>query len=221
MITDYLRKLSDDGLKINTVYDVGACEGVFTYQIRDVLGHNTKFFLFEANKDLETKLKSTGYPYFLGVLSDPGRTFVEFYSKVSTGDSYYKENTYHFDNMEPTLVPCRTLDSLVNEFNLPIPNLLKIDTQGSEIDILKGAESILQNIDLVYLETPFMEYNFGAPSLEQYLSFMRDNNFIPVEIIDIQRCENTVFQLDIMFMNYKTKCRLYGPNKNIRALKNI
>jgi FkbM family methyltransferase len=41
-----------------------------------------------------------------------------------------------------------TLDALVNRYGLPQPNLLKIDVDGSEDDILTGAETVLKSAGL-------------------------------------------------------------------------
>ena len=48
---------------------------------------------------------------------------------------------------------------MVEKENLKLPNFIKIDTQGSEIDILKGSKNTLKNCNLIYLETPIIEYN--------------------------------------------------------------
>ncbi len=42
-------------------------------------------------------------------------------------------------------VPVRRLDSLASEERIPGPNLMKIDIEGSEIDFLAGAESVIRS----------------------------------------------------------------------------
>lgn len=219
MIENFLRQIQQDGLKIDTVYDIGACEGHWSWPLKTTVLTDSHFYLFEANETRRPRLQALGLPYYIGVLSNPGREYVEFFSKTTTGDSYYKENTSHYDKDTPVRVPCRTLDSIVKEAGLPIPNLLKVDTQGSELDILKGSEEILAKIDLVFLECPVIRYNLGAPNLQDYLDFMRNQGFIPTEVLQIHKNEYTIIQMDIMFINYKTKERLYGPNVFSRPLE--
>jgi hypothetical protein len=131
----------------------------------------------------------------------------------TTGDSYYKENTVHYATTESTTMPCYTLDAIVAQDNLPIPDFIKIDTQGSELDILRGAESILDQVKLVYLECPIITYNIGAPNINDYLEYMKSKGFIPMDVLEVHTNDQTLLQVDIMFINLKTKNALYGEHK--------
>jgi FkbM family methyltransferase len=219
MIEDYLRQIQNDGLVIKTVYDIGAFIGQWTMPLKNSCLQNSEFYLFEGNAEYASALFSTGCSFYTGILSSPSKPFVDYYKKNSTGDSYYRENSIHYDNQIPVQMPTRTLDSVVKEYNLPVPNLLKIDTQGSELDILDGATDLLPNVDLVYLECPFVRYNLGAPNLQDYLDFMRNKGFVPTKILEIHYSENVILQIDIMFINYETKKRLYGENLYSRPLE--
>ena len=217
-LVEYLRNIQRDGLEINTVYDIGANQGQWSPAIKQTALPDSYFYLFEGNSRHEPQLKATGLPYYIGILSNPGRDYVEFYDANITGDSYYKENTVHYDNKTATRYPTRTLDSIVEECELPAPNFIKIDTQGSEIDVLQGAEKILPEVDLIYLECPIIRYNLGAPTIQDYLDYMREHGFIPTDILEVHNNEHTVLQIDIMFINIKTKERLYGKNQWSRPL---
>ncbi len=220
MIKNYLQQVQRDGLQIRNVFDVGACSGQWTQELRHSVLPKSQFYLFEANSAHSEQLNSLGLPFFIGVLSNPGRLFVEFFSKNSTGDSYYKENTVHYDSHPPVKVPCNTLADVMEKAALPIPNLLKIDTQGSELDILKGMEQYLSGVDLIYLECPVIRYNLEAPTLQDYLDYMRENGFVPTEVLEIHKNEQIILQIDIMFINHKTKERIYGPTQYSRPLEN-
>lgn len=219
-ITEYLIKVQRDGLVIDTVYDVGANKGFWSPTIKQSALPASHFYMFEGNTANEPALKASGIPYYIGILSNPGRDYVEFYDSATTGDSYYKENTAHYDGKTPTRYPARTLDSIIEECELPVPNFLKIDTQGSEIDVLKGTEQVLGQVDLVYLECPIICYNLGAPTIQDYLDYMRTQGFIPTDILEVHRSEETLLQVDIMFINMTTKERLYGTNQWSRPLTN-
>ena len=57
---------------------------------------------------------------------------------------------------------CRSLNSLVKE--LPAPSFVKIDTEGAEIDILKGASELLKNSSVKFICElhPFAWDHFGV-----------------------------------------------------------
>lgn len=217
-IGSFLQDIQKKGLKIDTVFDIGACVGNWARQMKNTVLFDSNFFLFEALPDHENALKETGLPYIIGVLSNPGRESVEFYVGKDTGDSYYKENTGHYDNRESVTMPCFTLESVVDSNEMPLPNFIKIDSQGSELDILKGFEKYLDKVDLIYLECPFIVYNLGAPGLQEYLEYMKSKRFIPVDLLQIHNSENTLLQIDVMFMREDSKNKYLGSNKYIRPL---
>ena len=211
-----LRKLKAQNLQIDTVYDIGACTGTWTSQVKQSVLINSNFFLFEGNPAYTDILSNKGNFVHMGVLSNPGRDSVSFYNGSDTGDSYYKETTKHYENKEAITLPCRTLDSVISEFNLPTPNLLKIDTQGSELDILKGATSIINNVELVYLECPIIQYNEGAPSIGEYINYMKEKRFVPYDVLEIHRSEEVLLQIDILFISEAARECLFGKNVHIK-----
>jgi hypothetical protein len=81
---------------------------------------------------------------------------------------------------------------------------------------LAGAESIIDKVDLIYTECPIIQYNAGSPNISEYLEYFKSKNFIPLDIFEIHNMENTLLQIDIMFMKKETKERVFGPNINIR-----
>lgn len=209
--------MSQAGMSIKTVYDIGAWQGGWSRQVKNQALPNSEFILFEANPAYDAELAQSGFKYFRTVLSNPGREYVEFFNGTNTGDSYYKETTTIYDNQSSIKLDCTTLDKLIAEHNLPIPNFIKIDTQGSELDVLSGA-SFLDQVDLVYTECPIICYNKGAPTIQEYLDFFKMRNFIPVDIFEIHRGEETLMQIDIMFMKKDAKEQFLAPNIHIRPL---
>ena len=181
---NFLEFMKASGYSLKTAYDIGACHGDFSKEFRSHF-QSTEVILFEANPAYRPVLMNSGFKFFNVALSNPGRDYVDFYNGTDTGDSYYKETTKHYDFKNSIRLPCKTLDSVIKENNLPIPNFIKIDTQGSELDILIGAESILDSVDFVYTECPIVRYNEGAPNIADYLDFFRCKNFIPVESLPL------------------------------------
>jgi FkbM family methyltransferase len=216
-IHDFFIFLQRNGMNILNVYDIGACRGEWSTQMKFGGLKASNFYLFEANREYSPILANTGFPHYINVLSSPGRKTVTFYKKLSTGDSYYKENSEHFNNVESVEVPCKTLEQVMWENNLPVPDLVKMDTQGSELDILMGAESLIGKTHLFYVECPIVRYNIGAPNIQEYLDFFIGREYIPVDLFEIHRGENTLIQVDIMFMLKETKERYLGKNEFVRV----
>jgi FkbM family methyltransferase len=73
-----------------------------------------------------------------------------------------------------TSVPVITLDDYCIRAHVERIDLLKVDTQGSELEVFKGATSLLaqQKIRLAYLEIIFSELYEGLPRFEDLYAFV-------------------------------------------------
>ena len=63
-------------------------------------------------------------------------------------------------------------------------DLIKIDTQGSELNILKGSIEIVEKTKFLLLELSVVEYNFNAPTYLQVIKYLEENNFKLIDIFD-------------------------------------
>jgi|694.fasta_scaffold09406_26 FkbM family methyltransferase len=214
---EFIKHLKSRGMQFPICYDVGACNGSWSNKAKREVLPESSFYLFEANAHYLSDLIVTGHSFFLNVLSNEGREFVEFYPGCNTGDSYYKETTTWYDGKTPVKMSCTTLDKMIENKDLPVPNLLKIDTQGSELDILSAAKKVMGKTELIFCETPLIEYNQGAPNISEYLTFFRDYDYIPVELLEVHQAEGIIFQLDFAFMLRSAKNEFLGECKTIRV----
>ena len=54
----------------------------------------------------------------------------------------------------------------------PQPDLIKIDTQGSELDILKGAENTIKGVKHLIVELQHVQYNIGAKLVDESIEYI-------------------------------------------------
>ena len=214
-----LIELQKKGLDINVIFDIGAYKGEWSKFLNNTSLKNKSFFLFEANEKNKNFLQKSGFKFFLNVLSDQKKK-VKFHSNLSTGDSYFIEQTsFYKQNIKTILKETTTIDELVAKEKLPLPDLIKIDTQGSELDILKGAKKSIRECTLIYLECPIIEYNLNAPKLNEYLDYLKSINFFPLDICEVHRNDNILIQIDILFIE-KDIFKKINPGKKILNLLN-
>ena len=208
------------GLRIATVYDIGAHKGDWSLELKRTVLSDAHFILFEANPEHTTSLQSTGLTNICGIaLGDRDHCDVPFYSNGKTGDSYYKEATGWYTDTIPIMLPLMSLNELKRQRKLPYPDFIKIDTQGSELDILNGSTEFISNVSLVYIELPIIAYNQGAPLISAYLERLRELGFIPVAVLEQHILESVLVQIDVMFVNKKVKEIYLGPHHFVRPLK--
>jgi FkbM family methyltransferase len=198
-LNSIISKIVHYKVKINNIYDVGAFKGEWTNQLYKNSLKNKNFFLFEANIENEEYLSKYNHKYFIEILSNK-RKKVKFYSLANTGDSYYLEQTSIYKKIKPEKKITSTLDIIQKKNKLPYPDFLKIDTQGSEIDILKGGKKILKRCKVILLECPIISYNKGAPNLNEYVNYLNLIGFLPFEVGEIHHINNVFVQIDIFFL---------------------
>lgn len=187
-----LKKL---GIEFFNVLDVGSNAGNWARSIKQNCLKNSTFYLIEPNGNYLNLLSKIGN-VFQVVLSDNEKE-VDFFSIGGTGDSYFKEKTFHYKDILPQKIHTTTLDLLP----LPRIDLIKIDTQGSEIDILRGYKNC--EAKAIILEIPISEYNHGAPKFSEYIDFMQSIDYIPVKLIDEHYIDFELKQLDLGFLERK------------------
>jgi FkbM family methyltransferase len=213
-IKNYIENLIiSKNLEINTIFDIGGWMGYWTKEMSSGLLKDKEFIIFEANPYYEESLSKLEKKLFIDVLSDIKGKEVQYYDAPLSGESYYKENTNYYLSHHPKLRITNTIESIVQENNLPYPDFIKIDTQGSELDILKGGLDIIKNAKVIYTECPTIKYNIGAPNIQDYLNFFDELGFYPMNILENHFMDDILVQIDIVFMRKDIKIQLFGENK--------
>jgi len=183
----YLIKLRDKyGFTPLVIWDVGACVLYWTTMAKRVWP-NSEYVLFEAMEESEELFTETNHRYCIGVFSDVDDKEVKFYKNVTFpgGNSYYMENPQHssvanalFANPSNQFVrKTITLDTAQAKNNLPMPDLIKIDVQGCEVDILKGATNVLRHVKHLVVELQHIQYNIGAQLCDTSVPFIESLGF--------------------------------------------
>jgi FkbM family methyltransferase len=181
----HLTNLAASGFQPRVIYDIGSCVLHWTNEAKRIWPA-ADFYLFEAMGSCEFLYKEGGYNYHMGLLSDIDGKEIDFYQndQYPGGNSYYKENAEvnphapkYFNESHRRRMISRSLDSVVKERNFPVPDLLKMDVQGAELDVLIGASELLKSVDNVILELQVVEYNKGAPLRDVVIAYMNSQGF--------------------------------------------
>jgi len=71
----------------------------------------------------------------------------------------------------------RTIDSVVKEKGFPLPDLVKLDVQGCEIDILKGMSDTIKSCKHIIVELQYVQYNEGAILADEGIQYIESLGF--------------------------------------------
>jgi FkbM family methyltransferase len=209
----FLKHLQSNGLVPNTMIDVGAFIGGWSRGARPIFP-NARYLMIEGNEDnrerLAMSVSEIGNAEFVIALLGPEEKDEVTFHVHSKGSSVLPELTSF--GMEPRTVPMKRLDDLVATRTLEEPILLKLDAQGFELEILRGAPNTLARAEVVVLEASLIPYNEGAPLIAEVIAFMGSAGFVAYDIFGGHRREsdNALYQTDVAFTR---------PGSTLRAKK--
>ncbi len=203
-----LKKLASLPIEFHNVFDVGAYKGKWSQEVQKYFP-KANFFLFEPNDVHNKEILKLGFKPFNLLLGKKSGEIVKFYGDGRTGDSFFLEKNPTYLGTEKD-VELHSLFDIVQANNLPVPDFLKIDTQGSELEILLGAESLLTNVKVILLELPITRMNIGAASLTEIVDFMESRNFVPIHLSGIHLVIDILIQIDIAFLRRDLFIECFG-----------
>ena len=173
----------------STIYHVGGREGVHpTWKNFPTKVH---YVGFEPETDAFTHLKSKvsrqdniTYNVEPVALSDtPGITTFNVYNKpdLSSFLQAQPEETHRYKHSGLQLakeieVACDTLDNVCNKRNEQ-PDFLILDTQGTELNILRGGQNILEDVLGIRCEVEFLEFYKNQPLFFTVCAFLHEHGF--------------------------------------------
>lgn len=161
-----LKYLKQWGFQPATVIDVGAYRGEWTTLFKEIFP-GTQVLMVEAQCDKASCLEKVchafaGETWFEIALlgSQDGQTvkFVE----METGSSVFEESSsYPRQYLEKKQI---ALDSLLEKYpTFQQPDFIKLDVQGYELEVLKGASALLDSAEFVLMETSLILINQSCP----------------------------------------------------------
>jgi FkbM family methyltransferase len=195
-----LEEMKKRGFYPRTIIDVGAFAGEWSIMARR-LWPTSQLFMIEPNQSgpmgLADVAKDIGASVFNEILGATDHRTIRF-TVMGSGSSVLAERSSVPRHVQERSL--RRLDSLLTTIDAPA--LLKIDAQGYELEILKGATELLSAIDAILLEISIIEINEGAPLLHDVLSFMKALGFVAYDIFEIHRrpLDRALNQVDIIFI---------------------
>ena len=200
---NYLKKIKyllNKNLNQNFILlDIGAANGA--NGMWNIIGDKITTILVEPHKKSAKNLKEQGFEVIESVLHDKNNVETKFYNcRKPTCSSFYKPNFDHLKNfldkerfeiISEDTFNSKTLDSEITKFAQP--NFIKIDTEGSELDILKGSQNTLQNVFGLEVECAFYQLREDQPLFEEIRSYLKDYDFVFIDFVSMIKWEKDNF----------------------------
>lgn len=168
--------------------------------VLDVGGHHGQFTLFALERFPKAKIitfepQAEGVEKIKGAVAGDPRVTIQNYalsdsvgkaelhiSKRSDSSSLLpigEGQTTAYPGTEEASVEEISLEKLDNLITEPLegPVLLKIDVQGAELSVLRGAEETLKQVDSIFVECSFVELYEGQALANEVIDFLKERGF--------------------------------------------
>ena len=217
MIREHIEALKREGYAPRTMLDIGAHVGDFTREFVQVFPACAPT-LIEPNPHCQDDLSRLPFERHAVAASRENGTAELYLSRQwlqSTGSSLYRENSEYFDDETAFVhpVPKVRIDDLFPGRRF---DFVKIDTQGSEVDVLAGGQAVLSKADYILIEVSLVDYNIGGATPEAVFEQMAAMGFKCADIVEFNRFpqirDNALLQIDVLFER-ADRLRAPAPSK--------
>ncbi len=183
--------------------DIGARGGV----VGDIepLGRAASVYGFEPDEDecakLNQSIESNPHPFgtlqFLPVALGPKEEQRTLHIMRHEGASSllspdpdvtkrFGTRAAYFDVARTVTIDTKPLDGVITDYAIANPVYMKIDVEGFELEILKGAEALLQSSLLAMrAEIAFLPCRIGQPDFGEIAAFLKQFNLMPMGFLYI------------------------------------
>ncbi len=188
---DNFHRLKKLGFNPQSIFDVGANRGEWSKNLIEIF-KDSNFFLFEPQVEMEPFLKrftdnNKGSKYFITALGESEKT-----EEIGIWPGYYGTTFLHDNlNLEKRKINIQSINFLLENNLVPIPDILKMDVQGFEMDILRGSTSCFNKTEIIILETYLYSFLSNQPIFSEIVSYMYDNGYVIFDFEPFNRNKGT------------------------------
>lgn len=197
-----LRYSKNIGLRINTIIDVGAASGTWSVAANDIWPECT-FLMFEPlveRKELLSSLCQVHKNFhFVNAAAGSENEIVKFFvSEDLDGSGVATRET----DLKLRDVNITRIDEEVTSRKLKGPYLIKLDTHGFEVPILRGCSSIFAEVELFIVECYGFQIATNSLLFWEMCRHMDEYGYRLFNIVDVMNrpLDGSFWQCDAFFL---------------------
>jgi FkbM family methyltransferase len=206
-------------MKINVVLDVGAYIGNYAAELR-AIGYKGKIISFEpvpaSYERLQARMRHdplwSAQPFGL---SDENREAVmntfsrgDFNSLLTLRKDSEAAYSLESSSRSQTTIQLRRLDTVLPQLIAGIQSpriFMKIDTQGHDLSVVRGAAEVLDHIAGLQSELPAVQIYDGMASMSAVLEYYSTCGFVPIGFHPVNTMRGTQIspEFDVLFNRFE------------------
>ena len=173
------------------IVDIGANHGTWT---REALIHfpNSHYTLIEPQYWLKSSIQDVidANPkvqfHAFGAGEKEGTFMFTIVDRDDSCSFRYTKEEADKEGFKQVEIPVTTLNNLLAQSDLPIPDIIKIDAEGLDIEVLKGASDFFGKTEIFMVEAGVVNKMFENSFLN-IINFMDEKGYRLYEITDLNR----------------------------------
>lgn len=188
------------------IVDIGANHGTWTREALRFFPNalysmvEPQYWMEDSVSDLLIKNKNiTFYP--IGAGEKEGSFQFTLLDRDDSCSFKYTEADAAEKGYQQLTLPVTTLNNLLASKNLPVPDIIKIDAEGLDIEVLNGASNYFGKTEIFMVEAGVVNKSFDN-SVLKLMNFMDEKGYRLFEITDLNRPyqPNVLWLVELVFV---------------------
>jgi FkbM family methyltransferase len=191
LLNNLFSNLIKMGFNPKHIVDIGANHGTWT---RETLNYfpdayysllEPQHWLKDSFQDiLDVNSKVQFYP--VGAGEKVGSFQFTIVDRDDSCSFRYSQEEAKLADFEQIVIPVVTLNGLFADSNLPLPDIIKIDAEGLDLEVLKGATDFFGKTEIFMVEAGVVNQLFDNSFLK-IINFMDEKGYHLFELTDLNR----------------------------------
>jgi FkbM family methyltransferase len=210
-----LEDLRDRGLRCAVIFDVGAHRASWSRMAQQIFA-DAHFTLIEPLLEMQEELEHfcvehPGSRYFLaGAGARKGELTLTIPDDLAGSSFLPAPDENQLTDGRQRIVPIITIDDVIAQ-SPPIPDLMKLDIQGFELEALKGASTTFGRTAAYILEVSLFSFSDvpGMPEFYEVVRFMKERGYVVYDFPGFLRrpLDGALGQCDVCFVEENGRFR--------------
>jgi FkbM family methyltransferase len=200
-----LKHLVDKGFRPRVILDIGSAKGYWSERAQWLYFPDADYYMIDPLDESQDHLQELArrspqfHPLQMAIGSQPGELVINV---TPDGDGSSLLGFPSADPIARRSVPIDTIDNLLAAGRIASPDLVKVDVQGFEIEVLRGASRLFGAADAFVLEVNLFRFMPGCPLAHEVVAYMADRGYRLYDLAGTLRrpYQGDMGQMDLVFV---------------------